>query len=342
MSKEIDDVFSDKMENEIKSEIKKKRSRLNSRLIIISVVSALAIVVLGIVALKFVSNKYIENSYAKEQQKQLLENTIMNPNEYIGYESCRETGLFKYESTFEYGKRIGSKVIYAGSITNVTGILDRKFEKADKNRWTISNQPLNDNINKRYSSVYGLRKLHFLYPYVHYGKNIYEYQTEDNKITDDDSSNSKENVINDFHFLSEIDDNKIVEMALSFDKEYTYEEVNKMIDSNLISFYWVDNNSEEKKQHVIEFNNPAFTVVGIKSIDGSGEFINDVTGRMGNFKAALKQLKDIGHTQYTEDIDENNIKIIGAVVVGSPKELKNIENNPMIKHAVLGTVVDKF
>ncbi|MDR3595681.1 anti sigma factor C-terminal domain-containing protein [Clostridium sp.] len=47
-------------------------------------------------------------------------------------------------------------------------------------------------------------------------------------------------------------------------------------------------------------------------------------------------------SQYTEYIDENNIKIIGAVVVGSPKELKAIENNPMIKHAVLGTVVDKY
>ena len=177
---------------------------------------------------------------------------------------------------------------------------------------------------------------------MHYGKNIYEYQTEDNKITDDDLSNGKENIINDFHFLNEIDDNKIVEMALSFDKEYTYEEVNSMLDSNLITFYWVDNNSEEAKQHIIEVKNPAFSVVGIKSIDGAGEFKDDIDGRMENFKAVVKQLKEIGHTQYTEDIDENNIKIIGAVVVGSPKELKNIQGNPMIKHAILGTVVDKF
>ena len=266
----------------------------------------------------------------------------MNPNEYIGHESCRETGLFKYQSTFEYGKRIGSKVIYAGSITNIPSIFERKFEKIDKDRWTISNIPLNDDINKRYSSVHGLRKLHFLYPYVHYGKNIYEYQTEDNKVTEDGSSLDKENKINDFHFLNEIDDNKTVEMALSFDKEYAYEEVNKMIDSNLITFYWVDNNSEELKQNNIEFKNPAFSVVGIKSIDGAGEFKDDINSRMENFKTAIKQLKEIGNTQYVKNIDENNIKIIGAVVVGSPKELRNIQNNPMIKHAILGTVVDKY
>ncbi|WP_238892693.1 hypothetical protein [Clostridium beijerinckii] len=29
-------------------------------------------------------------------------------------------------------------------------------------------------------------------------------------------------------------------------------------------------------------------------------------------------------------------------MVGRPKELKAIENNPIIKHAVLGTVVDKY
>ena len=165
---------------------------------------------------------------------------------------------------------------------------------------------------------------------------------DDNKTIENDSSLDKENIINDFHFLNEIDENKIVEMALSFDKEYTYEEVNKIIDSNLITFYWVENNSEEQKQHMIEFNNPAFSVVGIKSIDGAGEFRNDVDGRMKNFIAAINQLKEVGDTQYIEYIDETNIKIIGAVVVGSPKELKAIQNNSMIKHAILGTVVDKY
>ena len=125
-------------------------------------------------------------------------------------------------------------------------------------------------------------------------------------------------------------------------KEYTYEEINSMIDSNIITFYWVENNSQEEKQHMIEYKNPAFSVVGIKSIDGAGEFRDDVNGRMENFKAALNKLKEIGHTQYTENIDGNNIKIIGVVVVGSPKELKVIQNDAMIKHAVLGTVVDKY
>ncbi|WP_338422882.1 anti sigma factor C-terminal domain-containing protein [Clostridium beijerinckii] len=98
---------------------------------------------------------------------------------------------------------------------------------------------------------------------------------------------------------------------------------------------------EDCKQ-TIEVNNPAFDVIGIKSIDGAGEFRSDTDGRIQNFRAAIKQLKDIGETRYIKNIDENDIRIIGAVVVGRPKELKAIENNPIIKHAVLGTVVDKY
>ena len=102
----IDELFSDQMEDVIKNEIKKKRNKLNLKLITISIVSTLIIIIVGVVALNFASDKYIENSYAKEQQKLELENIIMNPNEYIGKERCMEIGYFKFESTYDYAKRI--------------------------------------------------------------------------------------------------------------------------------------------------------------------------------------------------------------------------------------------
>ncbi|WP_342212382.1 anti sigma factor C-terminal domain-containing protein [Clostridium beijerinckii] len=342
LSKDIDELFSDRMEEEIKKEVKKKRNKLNVKLIAIGIISTLIIIIVGNLALNFASNKYVEGSYSKEKIVKQLEYSIMYPNEYVGEERCIEMGYFNYETVDYVSKRIGSRVLFTGLKTNNRSIFDNKFEKVDQGGRTISNIPLNDDINKRYSTAYGLRELHFLYPYVNYGRNIYEYETDKNKRTEDEISEGKENIINDFHFLDEMDDNKMVEMALSFDKYYTYEEVNSILDSNLITFYWVDNNSDEEKKHIIEFNNPAFNVIGIKSIDGAGEFRSDTDGRMENFKAAIKQLKDIGEAQYIKNIDENDIRIIGAVVVGSPKELKAIENNPIIKHAVLGTVVDKY
>lgn len=335
MSKDIEDLFSDKMENQIKSEIKKKRNRLNLKLIVISVFSTLAIIILGTLALNFASDKYINYSYSKDTELQELEYTIMYPNEYIGKMSCRETGYFRFESTYEYGKRLGNKVVYAGSDNYLGGV--SKNEVSMKG-WTVGRYPINDNIDKRYSSVYGLRNLHFLYPYVKYGNYIYEFSSEENKIL----INDEEAKVNDFYLLDQIEDNKIVEMALSFDKEYIYEDINKMIDNKLITFYWIDNNSEEEKQQVIESKIPAFQVVGIKANSSSGEFEYGPNSIRENFKETVRKLKEIGHTQYVENINENNFKISGIVVVGSPEELKKIQDNPMIKHAVLGTIVDKY
>ena len=331
----IDELFSDQMEDVIKNEIKKKRNKLNLKLITISIVSTLIIIIVGVVALNFASDKYINYAYSKDSELQKLEYDIMHPNEYIGKESCRETGYFKFESTYEYGKRLGSKVIYAGS-DNYLGGLSKNGVSIKG--WILGQYPINDTIDKRSSNVYGLRNLHFLYPYVQYGKYIHEFIDEENKILEND----EETKVNDFGLLNEIDDNKIVEMALSFDKEYIYEDINKLIDNKLITFYWVDNNSEEEKQRVIETRNPAFDVVGIKSASKPGQFDHGLNNLRENFKETVRKLKEIGHDQYVENINENNFKISGIVVVGSPKELKAVQNNCMIKHAILGTVVDKY
>jgi len=333
--KDIDDLFSDKMESQIKDEIKKRRSKLNLKLIIISIVSTLIIIIVGILALNFASDKYINYAYSKDRELQELEYDIMNPNEYIGKESCRETGYFKFESTYEYGKRLGGKVIYAGSDNYLGGISKNGVSIKG---WSLGQYPINDTIDKRYSNVYGLRKSYFLYPYVQYGNYIYQFQAEENKIL----LNDEETKVNDFGLLNEIDDNKIVEMNLSFDKEYIYEDINKMIDNKLITFYWVDNNSVEERERIIEAKTPAFDVVGIKSASMPGQFEHGSRDFREDFKETVRKLKEIGHDQYVENINENNFNISGIVVVGSPKELKAIQNNPMIKHAILGTVVDKY
>lgn len=135
---------------------------------------------------------------------------------------------------------------------------------------------------------------------------------------------------------------KLVEMAVSFDKDYIFEDINNAINNKLITFYWVDNNSEEEKQRVIEDRVPAFNVAGIKAASQPGQFEHGPNNLRENFKETVRKLKEIGHDQYVENINENNFKISGIVVVGSPKELKAIQNNPMIKHAVIGTVADKY
>lgn len=173
------------------------------------------------------------------------------------------------------------------------------------------------------SQIYGLKNLIFKYPYINY-----------------------ENIIKDFKHLDEIEDNKIVEMALSFDKQYTFEEVNNMINKDLITFYWVDNNSEEQKKNKINsnlrFDDNQESVIGIKSMNQYGDIMYDLKDRQDNFIDAVKKLRLSGNEEIVQNIDENNIEINGIVVIGTLKEIKELKDNTMIKHAILGNVVGKY
>ena len=135
-------------------------------------------------------------------------------------------------------------------------------------------------------------------------------------------------------------------MALSFDKQYTFEEVNNMVNKNLITFYWVDNRSDEQKENKINANSKLDenqdTVIGIKSMNQYGDIMYNVKDRQDNFIDAVKKLRLNGKNEIVQNIDENNIKISGVVVVGSTTELKAIQENSMIKYAIIGNVVDKY
>ncbi|HBJ1648564.1 TPA: anti sigma factor C-terminal domain-containing protein [Clostridium botulinum] len=321
MSKDIDDIFSNNLENEINKKIKSDRKKLNLKLTCVAVLSTLVIIILGNLFLNFLSNKYTAEQFQKELNIKTAEYLIKYPNEYIGHQRCIQTGYFKYQSTYDISKKIGSKVIYNGSLNQLGGLDKNTFSKEssfiDEDHSIVDN-----NINNRSSNEYGLRSLNFMYPYVDY-----------------------ENTINDFSMLDEISDNKTVEMALSFDKEYNYDEVNNFIDKDLITFYWVNTSNEENKNYEIE--NKSYehehSAIGIKSTDYNGATINDVNKRLEKFKYSLKFLIDnweYGVVDYGFDLD--NPKINGVVVVGTPNELKKLQNNSIIKHAILGTVTDKY
>lgn len=154
-----------------------------------------------------------------------------------------------------------------------------------------------------------------------------------------------ENTINDFTLLDELNDSETLEMCLSFDSEYDYNETNNLIDSNLITFYWVNDSNEENKEYEIENNTYKYqeSVLGIKSIFYNGSSINDVDERLNKFKDSINYFKENHNPNVDADnIDLENIKISGIVVVGTPSKLKSLENNKIIKHAILGNVVNKF
>lgn len=321
MSKDIDEIFSSNLEDEINKKVKADRKKLNLKLTCITVVSTLIIIILGHLTLNFLSNKYTSKQFNKDLNIKISEYLVKYPNEYISHQKCIETGYFKYQSTYDISKKIGSRVFYNGSKNKLGGLNKNAF--SEESFFVNGNQNvLDDNITNRPNNEYGLRSLNFMHPYVDY-----------------------KNTVNDFNFLSKVDDNKTLEMVLSFDKEYSYDEVNSFINSNLITFYWIDTSNEENKDY--EIKNKTYedesSAIGIKSTDYNGSTIKDVNERLEKFKYSLKYLIDnseYGLVDYGFDID--NLKINGVVVVGTPNELKGLQNNLIIKHAIIGSIVDKY
>ncbi|MBZ0314639.1 anti sigma factor C-terminal domain-containing protein [Clostridium butyricum] len=321
MSNEIDDVFSNEFEDTLKRTVKKSRKKLNLKIILITFISTLLIIFLGNLGLTFLSGKYIESQFYKDLNIKTMEYQIKHPNEYITHQGYLETGYFKFQSTYNISKTIGSRLLLA-NITNTLGGLNKSNLPRDSYFISSPFPSLDNDINNRPSSSYGLRHLNFLYPYVNY-----------------------ENTINDFKLLNEIDNSKTLEMALSFDDGYSYDEINTLIDSSLITFYWVDISNEENRAY--EIQNKTYendnSAIGIKSINYNGTTINDVNDRLNKFKDSLQYLRSNWEYGVVDnDFNADNIKIIGVVVVGHPNELKILENNKIIKHAMIGTVVDKF
>ena len=179
----------------------------------------------------------------------------------------------------------------------------------------------------------------FYYPYVDYGDR-YE---------------------NDLKLLDEIENQKYMEMALSFDKEYSIDEVNNMIPTNVnLTWYWVDivedSYKETQKQYtnkqdlgngeIIEveqypdlcYEDDAY---GIKTINEYGEKIENPEE---NFIQGIKNNAHIYATIAGSDgkLTKNDIKVQGVVVTGDAENLKSLNNLPFIKAASIGVVTDKY
>ncbi|WP_258049628.1 anti-sigma factor [Clostridium weizhouense] len=167
-----------------------------------------------------------------------------------------------------------------------------------------------------------------------------------------DPSVNYENYTNDLKKLDEIEGNKLMEISLSFDKAYDFEEVKNMIPSNItLNWYWVDTFTENSEDSLNKFIFDEYDVHGIKALDGEGkslenpekDFINVITRCKNNkdYSSEYQKLFDILSNGKSE-INKEDLKIIGVVVSGDRNSLKALKDKNYIKAATIGAVADKY
>ncbi len=164
-------------------------------------------------------------------------------------------------------------------------------------------------------------------------------------------------VINDFNVLNQIDNSKKIEMAISFDKLYTVEQIKNMLPQNIsLNWFWVDTYSKKEikgKQHSQE-QMPEFSynVYGLDAFADINreipnneqtflDYIEEGSNKRGKYEDIYNQiLNNIrGNKQQVVDSD---VKIIGVVVTGEVNSMKNLQNQNYVRAAVLGAIAEKY
>ncbi|PFK46048.1 hypothetical protein COJ23_23015, partial [Priestia megaterium] len=146
---------------------------------------------------------------------------------------------------------------------------------------------------------------------------------------------------NDFDMIKDYPNDKYMEMAISFDKNYTLKEVQKMLPTSAHqTWYWIDNYAKstdyrdepESGRWLLGISKPSpqlgakLTTTKIKT---EADFLNE-----------LKKT-DPGEMKNLKNRQENGL-VIGVVVTGAKEELLSLRNKPYVKAASLGAVVDKY
>lgn len=152
----------------------------------------------------------------------------------------------------------------------------------------------------------------------------------------------------DFSELDKISNSKIVEMGLSFDKKYEPNEVRRLIPKVNVSWVWLDTYTKEEmdklKKEAKEYDARS-TYISEQRTLGIRTEGNVVLTEIykDSYSGLLNVLKTQGDKEVYRQLKERKDPpdIIGVTVYGTPNELKVLSENPHIKGATIGVMMDK-
>ncbi|SFJ46888.1 anti sigma factor C-terminal domain-containing protein [Thermoflavimicrobium dichotomicum] len=185
--------------------------------------------------------------------------------------------------------------------------------------------------------------------------NLYHYQSLKKQIEFYHPQIHYTKLKNELPLASNIDPHKYVEMSLSFDRDYSLEEVRQMLPSDVeLSWLWVD--TYEKKELHVKKDAPSDLNIAVYGFDAQ-----ERDGRKQDENDFIRALEDNrnfkdGYTPYQKEaeriyhilshgksrVEKNDIRIIGAVVVGTPAQLQKLKGQKYVRGAVIGVTADPY
>lgn len=348
--KDVDKIFNEFKDKKLGRVIKRARWQTILRNIGISFLVFLVFCVFYFTISNFVNN-YMNRQVNAAFHYSGAINNISAPNKHRG-KTVLYYSSFRTRIDYTTYKLIEGKVVYTGTgdysfiflpshgmiSETCPPIMDCDFDYS---------YYIEDLGYRRYNEL-GQRVMVFFYPFVRYDASEY---------------------LNDLALLDDIGSDKYMEMALSFNRGYTVEEVKKILPEDItVTWYWVDDLSENEKEMLKlplkkreEMELPVclpsvkseYTAYGIKLYDNCSDeipddvavelFINSIVNCRDEYRKG-NEFDRIYNNIAGDDgkLAQSDIKIWGAVVTGDSESLKVLLGLPFIKASSLGVVTDKY
>lgn len=162
--------------------------------------------------------------------------------------------------------------------------------------------------------------------------------------------------------LTKFDPSTVVEMGLSFDQAYPFDEIKSKLPSDVKpTWWWVDTFTEEKVKYLepmqgtisadspfmfgfqAEHSKPKFQQSESDSFDEVQSSFIEKVERLRKEKDVDWELKQAykAMSGENETLEKDDVKIIGAVVTGTAEQLKALANQPYIKASTFGVITDR-
>ena len=317
--------------------IKQAKRRSTWRTVLITII-VLAVTVIGGSMVNKAVTRFMQ-SQAQVSFDTLQQ--VIGANEFIGTKS-NYPGLLGGQTQYKTFKYIEGKVVPTGEGAYGYGFLrDEVIFEGSSSPVVFGSISSEMDLDYQRYNEFGQREMLFFYPFLQYKE-----------------------VRNDLALLAEIGDDKIMEVALSFEKGYTMQEaLAKLPNEITTTWLWVKDVDEEADttgkrlnedgEVVGSFNllRSEHTVYGFSLLTFNGDLAEEPAIQFLRAIGSGKRQKTSLQDEY-ERLDKviggedglalNDIVIYGAVVTGNKETLASLQNLDFIKASSIGVITDKY
>ncbi|CAH2714599.1 hypothetical protein BACCIP111895_01771 [Neobacillus rhizosphaerae] len=307
--------------------IRKTKRKQTIKYVIITVLTMI-ILITGF----FSSSQYLINKRIEKEDSTMFD-TVHGANIQAsggGY----NYDLFSVTSETRYRKTIGDRTILWDIKREKIPLFGRK-ETLESGNGMVEVNSLNKSAQRyvRYNDLNNERKIDFYYPGL-----SYDFLPNELKIA------------------TGLDENVLIEVALSFNKPMTITEVSKQLGHDNVNWLWVDTTSvAQMKRMEKELDSDSNKTKGGGGAFGfdvnpeysysekNGQFFMDTMDQLSQTDSHKRSIKEAlkGINENTQSTD-GKIRLNGAVVTGTSAELRRFQNLDFIRASVLGATIDKY